>query len=66
MTNILDDPRAHPAISRPPPHRPLRQTLLAGIAVIGFAVLGAVMVYFVTEGLLLLRGQSQQAFVGPK
>jgi len=50
----------------PTQHRPLRQTLLAGIAVIGVALLGAVMVYFVTEGLLLLRGQSQQAFIGTK
>jgi len=48
----------------PTQHRPLR--LLAGIAVIGVALLGAVMVYFVTEGLLLLRGQSQQAFIGTK
>jgi len=50
----------------PSQHRPLRQTFLAGIAVIGFALIGAVALYFVTEGLLLLwadaSGQSHQPF----
>ena len=55
MTNLLDDPRAHLAISRPPPHRPLRQTLVAAAAVISFALVCAVIIYFVTEGLLFLR-----------
>jgi len=54
----------------PTQHRPLRQTLLAGIAVIGFALFGAVVLYFATEGILLLRadisGRAQQAFIRPQ
>jgi hypothetical protein len=38
-----------------PPHNPLRKTLAYGAAVIGFAVLGSVIVYFFTAGLLYLR-----------
>ena len=38
--------------------RPLRRTLLAAAMVIGIAVLGALIVYFVTEGLLLLRSHT--------
>jgi hypothetical protein len=38
-----------------PQHNPLRKTLLAGAAVIGFAVLGAVVLYFATVGILYLR-----------
>lgn len=49
-----------------PQHKPLRQTLLAGVAVIGVALVGAVALYFTTKGLLLLwadiSGQSYQAF----
>ena len=39
----------------PPPHRPLGRTLIAGAGVIGFAFLGAVVLYFATVGLLYLR-----------
>jgi hypothetical protein len=39
----------------PPPHRPLRQTLVAATGVIGFAFLGAVVLYFATVGVLYLR-----------
>jgi len=42
-------------MSTPPPHRPLRQTLPAAAGVIGFALLGAIVLYFATEGLLYLR-----------
>jgi hypothetical protein len=38
--------------------RLLRQTLLAAAVVIGIAVLGVLIVYFVTEGLLLLRSHT--------
>jgi hypothetical protein len=38
-----------------PPHNPLRKTLGYGAAVIGFAALGGVIVYFFTAGLLYLR-----------
>jgi len=36
----------------PPPHRPLGRTLIAAAGVIGFAFLGAVVLYFATVGLL--------------
>jgi len=39
----------------PTPHRPLRQTLLLGGAVIGFALVGAFILYLVTILLLWLR-----------
>jgi hypothetical protein len=39
----------------PPPHRPLRLTLVAATGVIGFAFLGAVVLYLATMGLLYLR-----------
>ena len=38
-----------------PPHRPLRRTLIAGAGIVGFAFLGAVVIYFATAGLLYLR-----------
>ncbi len=37
-----------------PAHRPLRQTLLASATVIGVFILGAVVLYLVTRGLLLV------------
>jgi hypothetical protein len=47
----------------PPPHtithsqsRPLRETLLLGLVVIGMMIVGAVFLYFVTDGLLWLEG----------
>jgi hypothetical protein len=40
----------------PPPHRPLARTLTAGAGVVGFAFLGAVILYLATAGLLYLRG----------
>jgi hypothetical protein len=47
----------------PPPHtithsqpRLLRETLLLGLVVIGMTIVGAVFLYFVTEGLLWLEG----------
>ena len=39
----------------PPPHRPLRLTLVAATGVIGFAFLGAVVLYLATVGVLYLR-----------
>ena len=39
----------------PPPHRSLWRALLAGGAVIGFAMLGAFILYLVTIPLLWLR-----------
>ena len=36
--------------------RPLRESLLIGLAVIGMMIVGAVFLYFVTEGLLWLEG----------
>jgi hypothetical protein len=39
----------------PPPHKPLRQTLVAATGVIGFAFLGAVVLYLATVGVLYLR-----------
>jgi hypothetical protein len=39
----------------PPPHRPLGRTLIAAAGVIGFAFLGAVVLYFATASLLYLR-----------
>ena len=39
----------------PPPHRSLWRALLAGGAVIGFAILGAFILYLVTIPLLWLR-----------
>jgi hypothetical protein len=41
--------------STPPPHRPIGRTLTAAAGVIGFAFLGAVVLYFATAGLLHLR-----------
>jgi hypothetical protein len=41
-----------------PRPRPLRQTLVAAAAVISFTVLGAVIVYFATAGLLFLRSNT--------
>jgi hypothetical protein len=53
-----------------PQPRPLRQILPAGAAVIGFALVGATVLYLVTEGLLLLRadisGRPYQAFTNPQ
>jgi hypothetical protein len=47
----------------PPPHtithsqsRPLRETLLLGLVVIGMMIVGAVFLYVVTDGLLWLEG----------
>ena len=37
-------------------HNPLQKTLAYGAAVIGFAALGGVVLYFFTAGLLYLRG----------
>jgi len=52
-----------------PQPRPLRQTLGAAVVVIGFALVNAVILYFVTEGILLLwadiSGQPHQAFTKP-
>jgi hypothetical protein len=39
----------------PPSHRPLGRTLIAATGVIGFTFLGAVVLYFATDGLLHLR-----------
>jgi hypothetical protein len=39
----------------PPPHRPLRLTLIAASGVIGLTFLGAVVLYLATVGLLYLR-----------
>jgi hypothetical protein len=39
----------------PPPHNPLGRTLIAGAGVIGFAFMGAVVLFFATVGLLYLR-----------
>jgi len=54
----------------PSQHRPLRQTLVAGAGVIAFALVGAVVLYFATEGILLLwsniSGQPHQAFTKPQ
>jgi hypothetical protein len=36
--------------------RPPRESLLLGLAVIGTMIVGAVFLYFVTEGLLWLEG----------
>jgi len=38
--------------------RPLLQTLLAAAAVMSLALLGALIVYFLTEALLLLRSHA--------
>jgi hypothetical protein len=38
-----------------PQHNPFRKTLAYGIAVIGFAAVGAVVLYFATVGILYLR-----------
>jgi hypothetical protein len=38
-----------------PQHNPLRKSLAYGVAVIGFAALGAVVLYFATVGILYLR-----------
>jgi len=43
--------------------RPLLQTLLAAAAVMSFALLGALIVYFLTEALLLLRSHARAAIV---
>jgi len=54
----------------PPQPRSLRHTLTAGLIVIGFALGGAVAIYFATEGLLLLWAdaseESHQAFMRPQ
>jgi hypothetical protein len=36
--------------------RPLRESLLLGLMVIGMMIVGAVFLYFATEGLLWLEG----------
>jgi hypothetical protein len=38
-----------------PQHNPLRKSLAYGAAVMGFAALGAVVLYFATAGILYLR-----------
>jgi len=52
-----------------PRPRPLRQILPGVAAAIGFALICAFVIYFATEGLLLLRadisGQPYQAFTKP-
>ena len=45
-------------MSRPPRPRPLRQTLLAAMVVIGATALGAFILYFATEGLFLVAHQA--------
>ena len=55
----------------PSQSRPLGQTLLAGAGVIGFALVGAIVLYFATEGILLLWSdisgqQPHQAFTKPQ
>ncbi len=42
-----------------PAHRPLRQTLLGSATVIGVFILGAVLLYLVTRGLLLVLPEMQ-------
>ena len=53
----------------PPPHtithlqsRPLWESLLLGLVVIGMMIVGAVFLYFVTEGLLWLEGYVRDQF----
>jgi hypothetical protein len=48
---------ARPRMFTPQPNRPLRQTLLLGIVVIGVTMLGAVILYAVTEWLWLVVHQ---------
>jgi hypothetical protein len=48
----LDSDAMRAAMTRPPPHRSLWRTLIAGAAVIGFAALGAVILYLVTVPLV--------------
>jgi hypothetical protein len=43
--------------------RPLRETLLLGLAVIGMMIVGAVFLYFVTDGLLWLEGYVRDQFM---
>jgi hypothetical protein len=54
----------------PPPHtithsqsRPLRQSLLLGLVVLGMMIVGAVFLYFVTDGLLWLEGYVRNQYV---
>jgi len=54
----------------PPPHtithsqsRPLRETLPLGLVVIGTMIVGAVFLYFVTDGLLWLEGYVRNQYV---
>ena len=42
--------------------RPLRERLLLGLVVIGMMIVGAVFLYFVTEGLLWLEGYVRDQF----
>ena len=53
-----------------PPHtithsqsRPLRETLLLGLVVIGTMIVGAVFLYFVTDVLLRLEGYVRDQFM---
>jgi hypothetical protein len=48
--------------SRPPRPRPLRQTLLAAMVVIGATAFGAFILYFATEGLFLVAHQGAVRF----
>ena len=43
--------------------RPLRETLLLGLVVIGTMIVGAIFLYFVTEGLLWLEGYVRDQFM---
>jgi hypothetical protein len=45
-------------VSQPSRPRPLWQTISAAVVVIGVAVLGALLLYFVTDGLFLLAHQT--------
>jgi len=45
--------------------RPLRQTLVAAAAVISFALVCAVIIYFLTEGLLFLRSNFIAHYAAP-
>ncbi len=42
--------------------RPLRESLLLALVVIGMMIVGAVFLYFVTEGLLWLEGYVRDQF----
>ena len=43
--------------------RPLRETLLLGLVVIDTMIVGAVFLYFVTDGLLWLEGYVRDQYV---